>query len=151
MSPPVAGPQAALPARDPSLILAQSNSMPMSEPGAMSRPIDAPSAPTDSNDIYARINRQRPQMSVPTVPPQPTAPDQTPHHYEFSVPLCIGCSPSEALDALRYFSAPGAPYAQNGTHDVILYGNNPIRQIVDPETLTITNTTLPGHTFIQEP
>jgi hypothetical protein len=29
----------------------------------------------------------------------------------------------------------------------VLTGNNPIRQTVDPNTLTITNETLPGHIF----
>jgi hypothetical protein len=73
--------------------------------------------------------------------------DQGSHYYNFSIPLCLGCSPRTAFDVVRAFSAPGAGYAQNGTHKVILTGNNPISQTVDPDTLTITNTTLPGHVF----
>jgi hypothetical protein len=73
-----------------------------------------------------------------------------PHHYDFSVPLCLGCSSQQAFDVVRAFSAPGAGYAQNGTHEVTLAGNNGHNQIiqtVDPNALTITNTTLPGHVF----
>lgn len=45
-------------------------------------------------------------------------------------------------------SAPGAPEAKNGPTPVVnLAGNNPISQFVDPSTMTITNTTLPGHEF----
>ncbi|HEY2010592.1 MAG TPA: FG-GAP-like repeat-containing protein [Rhizomicrobium sp.] len=72
------------------------------------------------------------------------------HHYDFSVPLCLGCSTQQAFDVVRSFSAPGAGYAQNGTHKVTLAGNNGHNQIiqtVDPDALTITNTTLPGHVF----
>ncbi len=72
---------------------------------------------------------------------------QESHHYELSVPLCLGCSPTEVFDRVRSFTAPGAGYAPNGTRDVTLTGNNPIRQTVDRAALTITNTTLPGHVF----
>jgi hypothetical protein len=77
----------------------------------------------------------------------PIAARQGSHHYELSIPLCLGCSPTQAFDRVRSFAALGAGYAPNGTRDVTLTGNNPIRQTVDPEALTITNTTLPGHVF----
>lgn len=73
------------------------------------------------------------------------------HHYDLSVPLCLGCAPQDAFDVVRSFSASGAGYAQNGTHEVILTGNNPILQTVNPYALTITNTTLPGIGFTLEP
>jgi hypothetical protein len=37
--------------------------------------------------------------------------------------------------------------AQEGTHVLILTGNNPISQTVNSSTMTITNATLPGHIF----
>jgi RHS repeat-associated protein len=69
------------------------------------------------------------------------------HYYNIFVPLCVGCSPSDAFNAMRNYSAPRAPYALNGTHDVLLFGNNPIRQIVNQCDKAITNETLPGHIF----
>jgi RHS repeat-associated protein len=70
------------------------------------------------------------------------------HYYSTFIPLCSGnCTPQQAFEAMRHFSAPGAPYAAAGTHDVMLWGRNPIRQTVDPCHLTITNVTLPGHVF----
>lgn len=69
-----------------------------------------------------------------------------PHYYSVNVLLCM-CSPNQAFDMMRSFSAPGAPYAEDGTHKVILAGGNPIRQTVDPRSRTITNVTLPGHFF----
>lgn len=69
------------------------------------------------------------------------------HYYNISVPLCIGCSPADAFNAMRNFSAPGAPYAQDGTRDLILTGMNPIQQTVDPRNMTITNVALPGPRF----
>ena len=45
-------------------------------------------------------------------------------------------------------SAPGAPMVQPGfTPRINLFGNNPISQDVNSSTMTITNTTLPGHMF----
>ncbi|WP_429002581.1 RHS repeat-associated core domain-containing protein [Xanthomonas fragariae] len=77
-----------------------------------------------------------------------TPPTVGDHYYNIWVPLCAsGCSPTDAFNAMRNFSAPGAPYAQNGTHDHTLILNNPIRQTVDPCKQTITNQTLPGHQF----
>jgi hypothetical protein len=72
-----------------------------------------------------------------------------PHYYTVNVPLCF-CSQADAFNAFRNFSAPGAPYAQDGTHKVVLPGftsGNPIKQTVDPNAMTITNETLPGHLF----
>jgi hypothetical protein len=44
--------------------------------------------------------------------------------------------------------APFAPQAVNGfTPQILLFGNNPISQMVDPDSMTIINTTLPGHAF----
>jgi hypothetical protein len=70
-----------------------------------------------------------------------------PHYYGVFVPLCSGCTAADGFNAMRNFSAPGAPYAQDETHDLVLPGNNPIRQTVDRCKNTITNTTLPGHIF----
>ena len=45
-------------------------------------------------------------------------------------------------------SAPGAPYAQEGTHpDIALVFDNPITQIVDLDSRTITNVTQFGHRY----
>ena len=77
----------------------------------------------------------------------PDLSDVGPHHYDFSVPLCIGCSKSEAFDALRYWSAPGDAYAADGTHQVMLSFDNPIIQTVDPKDFTIVNKTEAGHMF----
>lgn len=45
-------------------------------------------------------------------------------------------------------SAPGAPAAVEGTTpDIELAGGNPITQIVDPATRTITNVTQKGHRY----
>src|SRR4051794_14967522 len=60
----------------------------------------------------------------------PTEPDKGYHRYEFSIPLCLGCSPAQAFDRVRSFSAPGAGYAPDGTREVTLTGNNPISQTV---------------------
>jgi RHS repeat-associated protein len=68
------------------------------------------------------------------------------HYYTVDTPLCF-CSQADAFNAMRNFSAPGAPYAQNGTHYLVLAGNNPILQTVDPDAMTITNVTQPGHIF----
>lgn len=73
--------------------------------------------------------------------------DDGSHSYSFFIPLCSGCTTTDAFNAMRNFSAPGAPYAQDGTHDVMLWEANPIRQTVDPCNKTITNVTLPGHVF----
>ena len=70
------------------------------------------------------------------------------HDYSIWVPLCSGgCTTNDGLNAMRNFSAPGAPWAQNGSRNLVLTGNNPINQTVDECNKTITNTTLPGHTF----
>lgn len=71
------------------------------------------------------------------------------HSYSLDVPVCF-CSQLDAFNAFRNFSAPGSPYAQDGRHVVYLPGltsENPILQTVDPNALTITNQTLPGHFF----
>jgi RHS repeat-associated protein len=75
---------------------------------------------------------------------------QSAHFYAVNVMLCDDCSVMEGFNAMRNFSAPGAPYAQDGTHRVVLPGlesPNPILQSVDPKSMTITNQTLPGHAF----
>lgn len=69
------------------------------------------------------------------------------HYYSIWMPLCVGCTKADGLNAMRNFSAPGAPYAVDGTHDLMLWGRNPIHQTVDPCHYTITNQTLPGHFF----
>ncbi|MBS0219453.1 MAG: hypothetical protein JSR91_01805 [Proteobacteria bacterium] len=188
-SPPATGLQAIFSAGDPSLIRAQATSTPMTGPGAMSRPIDAPSAaPADPNDIFAKAGRQQPHMSVPAVPraePQSAiekspyeqmvgelddaansvtnlvpyligviedAPlygssDIRPHHFAITIPFGKDVSPEAVFEAIRSFSAPGAPYARDGMNLVTLAGNNPIWQVVDPNTLTIKNITRPGHRY----
>jgi RHS repeat-associated protein len=72
--------------------------------------------------------------------------DRGAHYYNFSMPLC-SCSPREAFEAIRNYSAPGAGYAKEGTHQVSLSGFNPILQTVDVNAMTITNVTQPGHSF----
>jgi uncharacterized protein RhaS with RHS repeats len=69
------------------------------------------------------------------------------HSYSVSIPLCSGCTLADGFNAMRNFSAPFAPYAADGTHNVDLPGGNPITQTVDPSKCTITNTTRPGHVF----
>lgn len=69
------------------------------------------------------------------------------HYYRIWVPLCTFCTRADGFEAMRNFSAPGAPYAVDGTHDLNLTGNNPIRQTVDSCNYKITNKTLPGHMF----
>ncbi|WP_326937876.1 RHS repeat-associated core domain-containing protein, partial [Frateuria sp. Soil773] len=73
------------------------------------------------------------------------------HYYSVWVPLCAGgCTLNEAFDAMRNFSAPGAPAAQDGSRNLVLLGitsGNPINQTVDPCKRTIANVTLPGHLF----
>jgi uncharacterized protein RhaS with RHS repeats len=70
------------------------------------------------------------------------------HYYNIWVPLCAGgCTPTEAFNAMRNFSAPGAPPAQNGSRNLVLTGNKPINQTVDPCEQTITNQTFPGYQF----
>jgi hypothetical protein len=45
-------------------------------------------------------------------------------------------------------SGPGAPYAREGTHTgIILWGNNPITQVVNPRAMTILNITEMGHRY----
>jgi len=73
------------------------------------------------------------------------------HYYNLWIPLCAGnCTPVDAFNAMRNFSAPGAPPAQDGSRDLMLPGlisGNPINQTVDPCGMTITNVTKPGHLF----
>lgn len=59
------------------------------------------------------------------------------------------CSADVAFSLLRVAgnSAPGAPYAREGTHLVTLTGNNPIEQTVNSSARTIVNETVPGHMF----
>ena len=52
------------------------------------------------------------------------------HYYSIWIPLCMFCSRVEAFNIMRSFSAPGAPYAVNGTRNVMLTGENPIQQTV---------------------
>jgi RHS repeat-associated protein len=80
-------------------------------------------------------------------PGVPTAPQNT-HQYRISVPTL--CSPSQAFSDMKDagMSAPGAPAAQEGfTPRINLAGNNPISQYVNSSTMTIVNSTLPGHVF----
>jgi len=64
-------------------------------------------------------------------------------------PACpaTDCSEDEVYAAWRGYSAPGAPYAENGNHRVVLTGGNPILQTVVPQARLIVNQTLPGHVF----
>jgi hypothetical protein len=69
-----------------------------------------------------------------------------PHNYVLKTPTT--CSAPDAFDATQApgVSAPGAPAAQNAD-TVNLYGGNPISQSVNPSSMTIVNTTKPGHVF----
>ena len=71
----------------------------------------------------------------------------TPHRYNITV--VTQCSADSAFGAVRAAgnSAPMAPYAQSGTHDVVLLGGNPITQTVDTSARTITNVTGRDHMF----
>lgn len=73
------------------------------------------------------------------------------HYYNLWIPLCAGgCTPTEAFNAMRNFSTPGAPPAQDGSRNLILLGltsGNPITQTVDSCEMTIKNETRPGHLF----
>ena len=73
------------------------------------------------------------------------------HYYSLWILLCAdGCTTTDAFNAMRNFSAPFAPPAQDGIHKVNLYGitsSNPIKQTVDPCRQTIVNETLTGHLF----
>ncbi len=71
---------------------------------------------------------------------------QRSHFYTVNVARCF-CSQQDAFNAFTYFSTPGGSYAQNGSRKIVLPGGNPILQTVDPDAMTITNTTLPGHFF----
>ena len=64
--------------------------------------------------------------------------------------MLTNCSAGDAFNMLRApgMSAPGAPAAQDGPPQQInLTGGNPISQSVNSSTMTIVNTTLPGHAF----
>jgi hypothetical protein len=71
-----------------------------------------------------------------------------PHNYVLQTPTT--CSPPDAFDAVKApgVSAPGAPQAQEGYTDTVnLSGGNPISQTVNTPSMTIVNTTKPGHVF----
>ena len=75
------------------------------------------------------------------------------HFYSVAVPST--CSASQTFQSDGLFSGPGAPPANIGdnttvTNNIQLWGftsPNPITQVVDPNTQTITNITEPGHIF----
>ena len=83
----------------------------------------------------------------------PESPSVGFHNYDIWIPLCsLNCSEADAFNAMRNFSAPGAPPAINGSRNLVLPGfpgakGNPINQTVDPCAKTITNVALPGHQF----
>lgn len=73
----------------------------------------------------------------------------TPRHHYHIVDFAF-CSPNDLFAIFRRAgrSAPGAPYARDGTtQDIGLSNSNPITQVVDPNTLTITNITQDGHRY----
>ncbi|WP_338445659.1 RHS repeat-associated core domain-containing protein [Pelagerythrobacter marensis] len=73
---------------------------------------------------------------------------QNTHRYNISV--VTQCSADSAFGAVRGAgnSAPGAPFARSGTHDLTLAPlGDPITQTVDPRSRTITNVTGPDHRF----
>jgi hypothetical protein len=108
--------------------------------------------------LSGTMSRRMPVLAQSPTPQSQTAGDgldeivvtaQGAHSYSLNVPVCF-CSQLDAFNAFRNFSAPGAPYAQDGRHVVYLPGltsENPILQTVDPAAQTITNQTLPGHFF----
>jgi RHS repeat-associated protein len=73
------------------------------------------------------------------------------HHYDFFSGACkageAGCTESSVFESWRHRSAPGAPYAEAGTHNRTLTGGNPIRQTVNTSSRTIVNETRPGHRY----
>ena len=101
-----------------------------------------------------------PPITVPAPQPAPASsgvhaggrdgqkPQKDPFHYR--VQDFAFCSADELFVQFRKAgnSAPGAPYAQEGTTpEVILEGGNPITQSVDVGARTITNVTQEGHDF----
>ncbi len=72
-----------------------------------------------------------------------------PTHYYYISDIAF-CKPTELFETFRQpgRSAPGSPYAREGTtQDISLGGSNPITQIVSPNTLTIVNITQPTHRY----
>ncbi len=92
-----------------------------------------------------------PAPSHPSPSPSnpPSSPQKDPsHRYVIKTPTT--CPAPQAFDALKApdVSAPGAPAAQEGhTEQVNLSGGNPISQDVNTPSMTIVNTTRPGHIF----
>lgn len=89
-----------------------------------------------------------PAQPTPYTNPTPPPPEEEDTH-EYEINVATSCNASQAFTLLRRpgVSAPGAPFAQEGTNTVTLTGNNPIRQTVNSSTRTIINQTLPGHSF----
>jgi len=71
------------------------------------------------------------------------------HRYQLKMALCTACTLDDAMNAARSFAAPGqqSPAKDGVTAHIILAGNNPITQTVDPKTHTIVNQTEPDHVF----
>lgn len=105
----------------------------------------APAGPLPGQYVFTRVT---PLISEPSVPIGSTgSAPQKEHRYDISV--VTQCSANRAFEVVRAAgnSAPGAPYARAGTHNLVLTGNNPITQIVDPGSRSITNITGNRHMF----
>jgi hypothetical protein len=85
----------------------------------------------------------------PPFPPTWLTPNGVSHRYAFHV--FTTCSAADAFNAMKSagMSAPDAPAATEGTTTGValagLWAPNPITQIVNPQTMTITNVTEQGH------
>jgi RHS repeat-associated protein len=112
--------------------------------------VQAPCTPPEYLTVPVPNYQPPPAITLPGIPNVnlPTEGTGTPHKYVITVPT--DCSPENAFNQLKEkgMSAPGAPAAQEDfTPSITLWGDNPISQTVNSNTMTITNTTLPGHEF----
>jgi hypothetical protein len=121
----------------------------------------APSRPETASGGLGTIPRLR--LSRCALQPTDASGKNRPHHdrprrcshlpqsklHKYTINLLSPCSAKSVFDYFKGagHSAPGAPAASEGTHNLTLTGNNPIRQDVNSATGTIVNTTLPGHQF----
>ncbi|MEO5493353.1 MAG: RHS repeat-associated core domain-containing protein, partial [Sphingomonas sp.] len=130
------------------------------DPSGMVAHPDAPKPPRDcTGSISCASPTASPGYSIPGEAPGGKAPQQsqgsTPgkgfdygdHAYDRDVVICE-CALDTGFEAVRSFSAPGAPYAKaGGPYKITLEGGNNILQFVDVKNRTITNTTYGRHIF----
>jgi len=143
----------------------QCDDTPLVDPFNPQNPFDPTHDPGWAPQLQTvNVTGQKTPLSQPVLPPltlqdivfnsaawsNPEAQQSNPqsgHHY--SIKTSTFCSASDTFNSLKApdVSAPGAPAAQEGTHELNLTGGNPILQTVNTPAMTIVNTTLPGHVF----